>query len=66
MKNLQGKIILVCGGATGIGAATVRRLCEEGARVALGDLNIETARVLADELSAKGGEVVAWQYDQSD
>ena len=66
MKNLQGKIILVCGGATGIGAATVRRLCEEGARVALGDLNIETASVLADELSAKGGEVVAWQYDQSD
>ena len=39
MKNLQGKRILVCGGATGIGAATVRRLCEEGARVGIGDLN---------------------------
>ncbi len=31
MRNLQGKAILVCGGATGIGAATARRLCEEGA-----------------------------------
>ena len=34
--------------------------------MALGDLNIETASVLANELSAEGGEVVAWQYDQSD
>lgn len=66
MKSLQGKVILVCGGATGIGAATVRRLCEEGARVALGDINIETARILADELSSCGAEVVAWYYDQSE
>jgi len=65
MKNLQGKSILVCGGATGIGAATVRRLCAEGARVGIGDLNIETAEALAGELNAAGGEVMAWRYDQA-
>lgn len=66
MKNLQGKAILVCGGATGIGAATVQRLCAEGASVGIGDLNITTAETLATELNAAGGEAVAWHYDQAD
>jgi NAD(P)-dependent dehydrogenase (short-subunit alcohol dehydrogenase family) len=66
MRNLQGKAILVCGGATGIGAATARRLCEEGASVGIGDFNIATAEVLAAELSAAGGQAVAWHYDQAD
>lgn len=65
MKNLAGKCVLVCGGATGIGAATVRRLLAEGARVGLGDVNLEGAQALASELSAEG-DVVAWQYDQAD
>lgn len=66
MKNLQGKAILVCGGATGIGAATVRRLCEAGASVGIGDFNIAAAEALAQALRAAGGTVQAWQYDQAD
>ena len=66
MKHLEGKAILVCGGATGIGAATVRRLCEAGARVGIGDVNLETALALAEELRAAGGEVAAWRYDQAE
>jgi NAD(P)-dependent dehydrogenase (short-subunit alcohol dehydrogenase family) len=66
MRNLQGKAILVCGGATGIGAATVRRLSGEGARVGIGDFNIAAAQALAAELKAAGGDVVAWEYDQAD
>jgi len=62
---MQDKVVLVCGGATGIGAATVRRLCQAGARVGIGDLNIEEAKALAEELSANG-EVVAWEFDQAD
>lgn len=65
MKNLAGKCILVCGGATGIGAATVRRLLADGARVGVGDLNLEGAQALASELSLDG-EVAVWQYDQAD
>lgn len=63
MKNLQGKTILVCGGATGIGAETVRQLSDAGARVALGDLNLEAAQQTAADCP---GEVVALHYDQAD
>jgi NAD(P)-dependent dehydrogenase (short-subunit alcohol dehydrogenase family) len=65
VKNLQGKAILVCGGATGIGAATVRRLSTEGAIVGIGDVNISGAQALAAELNAAGGNVTAWEYDQA-
>jgi 2-hydroxycyclohexanecarboxyl-CoA dehydrogenase len=48
--RLEGKTALVTGGASGIGAATARRLAAEGARVAIGDLNEDGARELAGEL----------------
>jgi len=66
MRNLRNKTILVCGGATGIGAATVRRLCAEGAKVGIGDFNITQAEALAQELRAAGSEVAAWHYDQAE
>jgi NAD(P)-dependent dehydrogenase (short-subunit alcohol dehydrogenase family) len=66
VKNLQGKSILVCGGATGIGASTVRRLCEEGARVGVGDFNMAAAETLVKELNVAGFEATAWYFDQSD
>jgi 2-hydroxycyclohexanecarboxyl-CoA dehydrogenase len=47
---LDGKIALVTGGASGIGAATVRRLAAEGARVAVGDINEDGAKQVAGEL----------------
>jgi 2-hydroxycyclohexanecarboxyl-CoA dehydrogenase len=41
---------LVTGGASGIGAATARRLAEEGARVVVADIDEEAAHLLAKEL----------------
>jgi 3-hydroxyacyl-CoA dehydrogenase/3-hydroxy-2-methylbutyryl-CoA dehydrogenase len=52
--ELQGTGALVAGGASGLGAATARLLAENGARVAIADLDGEKARALADEIGGVG------------
>ncbi len=48
--RLEGRSALVTGGASGIGAATVRRLAAEGARVAVADLDPDRARDVSGEI----------------
>jgi meso-butanediol dehydrogenase/(S,S)-butanediol dehydrogenase/diacetyl reductase len=48
--DFSGKVALVTGGASGIGAATARRLAETGARVMLGDIQEELGRQVAKEI----------------
>ena len=48
--QLQGQAALVTGGASGLGAETVRQLVQAGARVSILDVNMEAAQALADEL----------------
>ena len=50
MKLTNESVALVTGGASGLGAATARRLAAEGVRVALLDLNDELGEALAREL----------------
>jgi NAD(P)-dependent dehydrogenase (short-subunit alcohol dehydrogenase family) len=52
MRGLKDKIVIVAGGASGIGAATARRLAEEGAIVMVGDLN-ERARASLPQRSRR-------------
>ena len=40
MRGLAGKVALVAGGGSGIGAATAARIAEEGASVVVGDLAV--------------------------
>ena len=50
--NLKDKVVVVTGGANGIGAALCRRFAQEGARVVVADLEVEKAQALATELNA--------------
>jgi 2-hydroxycyclohexanecarboxyl-CoA dehydrogenase len=55
--RLERRIALVTGGASGIGAATVRRLAAEGARVAVADLDVAGARDVAGEVDGVAVEM---------
>ncbi|HET8906836.1 MAG TPA: SDR family NAD(P)-dependent oxidoreductase, partial [Ktedonobacterales bacterium] len=48
--QITGTGALVTGGASGLGAATVRRLVGAGAQVVIADLNAQTGEALAAEL----------------
>ncbi len=65
-RRFEGKVAIVTGAASGIGAATVRRFVSEGARVLLGDLNGEGMASLAKELDDGSGRVAAFEADVSD
>lgn len=49
--DLSGRIALVTGGASGIGAACAQALASAGARVLVADRNIEAATALADDIA---------------
>lgn len=69
MGKLEGRIALVTGGASGIGAATVRRFAEEGAFVYVADVQDEKGEEIAASLGEGNGAFVhldvtdssAWQ-----
>ena len=57
--KIQGKSALVTGGASGLGAATVRMLAAHGAKVMIGDVNEDLGKHLAQELGASAAFVKA-------
>jgi meso-butanediol dehydrogenase/(S,S)-butanediol dehydrogenase/diacetyl reductase len=67
--RFQGKVVVITGAASGIGAATARRFAAEDAMLVLSDVNADAGRLLARELEA-GGTAVEFvtidvrEYDQ--
>jgi 3-oxoacyl-[acyl-carrier protein] reductase len=65
--DLTGRVALVTGASSGIGAATALALADLGARVALGYFrNAEGATDVTRRIAAAGGEAVALQVDVRD
>jgi NAD(P)-dependent dehydrogenase (short-subunit alcohol dehydrogenase family) len=52
MTSLKNKVVLITGGARGIGAATARRLVAQGARVVLTDVDLPPLEAIGAELGA--------------
>lgn len=65
MNRLHGKTALVTGGGLGIGRAACLRMAEEGARVAVTDVNIAAGQAVVDEITTAGGSAGFWHLDVS-
>ncbi len=61
--RMKGRSAFITGGGSGLGAATARRLAEEGAKVAVADLDHQAAQSVTDALTADGYNAQALQVD---
>ena len=63
MGQLDGKVVVVSGGASDIGRATALRLASEGAAVAVGDVSLDGAASVSEEVTAAGGQALGLVCD---
>jgi NAD(P)-dependent dehydrogenase (short-subunit alcohol dehydrogenase family) len=66
VRGLAGKVVIVAGGASGLGAETALRLGAEGGLVVVGDIAEEAAQRIADQIVADGGTATAVGFDLAD
>ncbi|MEJ7930462.1 2-hydroxycyclohexanecarboxyl-CoA dehydrogenase [Ramlibacter sp. AN1015] len=61
MQRFEGRTVIVTGGGGGIGGATCRRLAQEGARVAVFDMNLDAAESVAAAIRDAGNQAYAFR-----
>ncbi len=66
MFDLSNKVVVVTGGARGIGAAVCRRLARAGGSIALLDINFQAAEREQNAIRQEGGQCRAWYCDITD
>ncbi|QBD80530.1 SDR family oxidoreductase [Ktedonosporobacter rubrisoli] len=63
MGRLEGRVAFVTGAGRGIGAATALRMAEEGARVALADIDSEGSQQVIEEIDRLGSQGLVFPCD---
>jgi len=63
--RLNDRIAVVTGGGSGIGAAICQAFAQEGAAIAVGDIRLEAAKKVAEDIVRSGGRAGAWAFDVS-
>ncbi len=63
MAEVQGKVVVITGASSGIGAATAKELAKQGAAVVLGARRKDRLDTLVHELEASGGRAIAVACD---
>ena len=66
MTNITGKVALVTGASSGIGAATAFKLAAAGAKVGIAARRAEKLERIKSEITAKGGEALVIEMDVVD
>ncbi|SEK39687.1 SDR family NAD(P)-dependent oxidoreductase [Paenibacillus sp. OK003] len=66
MLRMKDKVVLVTGGASGIGLSAAQLMAREGAKVVIADFNVNGAKEAAANIQAQGGEAVAVFLDAGD
>ena len=66
MKRTENKVVIVTGGALGIGRETCLLLAKEGAKVAVTDLLVKEGQELVEEINLSGGVAKFWHLDVTD
>lgn len=66
LGRLEGKVALITGGGSGIGEASAKLFADEGATVAIADLNVQGAERVASEIRESGGFAMATAVDVTD
>ena len=66
MESLTGQTAVVTGGANGVGRGIASILAREGARVAIADIDLAAADVVAGELTGEGHAALAVAVDVTD
>lgn len=63
MNRVKNKVVIVTGGAMGIGAAACELLAKEGARIAITDIAVSDGKKLADKINQSGGVAHFWEMN---
>ena len=65
-RSVEGKVVIVTGAASGMGAATAKVFAEAGAHVAAVDMTVDALEAVVAEITAAGLSARAWPLDLTD